>query len=510
MISNEDNKSILDLKIFFSNYSKLCILIFVFTVIIPFILLDYSHLVLSGEFFKDAHGTHLDLNNFTEVYITINENSRFTGLIVNCIFFILLIISSLLLKKKAKKIFFKNNHIIYLFYLNTSILFLLNILIINYSSEIFRSLYLLSIIVFNLSFFLFKNLREKEIISYYIYIFIFCFVVIYKGMIIDKSVFLSIIFFTFLLFFNLKKNYYKLIIIFFTIFLLVISFSFLKRFLYDYSSNLKKIKNELTLFIDLEEKCKNSLDPCIDKDEFQQVQKNFLWSIDLLEFKYSSEAQNLFDALIFSDKRNYKIITINGSWDKHRNNFIDGSKINNQYLKYFFQALNQIIKRFDLNYNLIKTIQLHENYPEIYKFKNGNTYKPILSKIIPRKFYQDKPIENYGNVYGREYGYLSIKDNDTTINLNIIIEGFINFSYIGLIIPFLIISILFLLIYFLNSKIKNGYFNLIISSQLLLFLIIMETNTSLILGRLLYLNIIIVFIYLFYFSIKNFVNDKRI
>ena len=296
MISNEDNKLILDLKIFFSNYSKLCILIFVFTVILPFILLDYSHLVLSGEFFKEVHGTHLDLNNYTEVYITINENSRFTGLIVNCIFFILLIISSLLLKKKAKKIFFKNNHIIYLFYLNTSILFLLNILVINYYSEIFRSLYLLSIIVFNLSFFLFKNLKEKEIKSYYIYFFIFFFVVIYKGMIIDKSVFLSI-------------------------FLLVISLSFLKRFLYDYSSNLKKIKNELTLFIDLEEKCKNSTDPCIDKDQFQQMQKNFLWSIDLLEFKYSPEVGNSFDALIFSDKRNYKIITINGSWDKLRNNF---------------------------------------------------------------------------------------------------------------------------------------------------------------------------------------------
>jgi hypothetical protein len=81
---------------------------------------------------------------------------------------------------------------------------------------------------------------------------------------------------------------------------------------------------------------------------------------------------------------------------------------------------------------------------------NGLTYEKLKSIFVPRFLYPNKPTETYGNIlicdYGIGYIYNNkddcLKKNVTSINLNIILEAYINFKYFGVI----VISILFSII----------------------------------------------------------------
>ena len=135
-----------------------------------------------------------------------------------------------------------------------------------------------------------------------------------------------------------------------------------------------------------------------------------------------------------------------------------------------------------LRYNLVRQLN---NYVIIFDKKsirklNGNTYKILFSKYIPRKIYDEKPIENLGHYIPKKYGLMELWET-SSMPVNIFSEAYINFGFFGLIIlPFLIFLIF--LPYFILLKILkiNKSINILV---LLIFVLNFQSNLSLTLGH---------------------------
>lgn len=70
--------------------------------------------------------------------------------------------------------------------------------------------------------------------------------------------------------------------------------------------------------------------------------------------------------------------------------------------------------------------------PGLVPFWEGETYEQILFLFIPRLIWPDKPERAFMNRFGRQYGILGEDDFSTSIAVDILTEGYINFGYTGL------------------------------------------------------------------------------
>jgi hypothetical protein len=69
--------------------------------------------------------------------------------------------------------------------------------------------------------------------------------------------------------------------------------------------------------------------------------------------------------------------------------------------------------------------------PSSQPYQYGATLLPLLTAWIPRAFWPDKPLEDLGNQWAREYGYVGITDFATSYNLNWLAEMYINGGWLG-------------------------------------------------------------------------------
>jgi hypothetical protein len=69
----------------------------------------------------------------------------------------------------------------------------------------------------------------------------------------------------------------------------------------------------------------------------------------------------------------------------------------------------------------------------IVGFKEGQTYLPLLTKWIPRAIWPEKPREDLGNGWARDYGYLDKDDDVTSFNLPWLPEMYMNFGWAGVV-----------------------------------------------------------------------------
>lgn len=65
-------------------------------------------------------------------------------------------------------------------------------------------------------------------------------------------------------------------------------------------------------------------------------------------------------------------------------------------------------------------------------YRYGETYLPLLTKWVPRAIWNGKPMEDLGNRWAREYGFLSQHDDVTSFNLPWLPEMFMNFGWFGI------------------------------------------------------------------------------
>lgn len=68
--------------------------------------------------------------------------------------------------------------------------------------------------------------------------------------------------------------------------------------------------------------------------------------------------------------------------------------------------------------------------PDEIPYWGGATYKPLLTSVIPRAFWPEKPEERAGHEFGVRYGFI-FPYADMSMNMPWIVEMFVNFGVIG-------------------------------------------------------------------------------
>lgn len=180
--------------------------------------------------------------------------------------------------------------------------------------------------------------------------------------------------------------------------------------------------------------------------------------------------------------------------------FLDTSRI---FLStYFFDKskdlkLRNLIQRND-NFRLERRI-FHSYWsllivtketPKQIPYWNGYSYKILTSKLVPRIFWKDKPSDTLGNDFGHRYNVLTKKskdterDNNTSWNMPVLNEFYVNFGKIGVAFGMLLIGIFFGLIIRIFSKIKKNNIEYMISFYLFVPLFFLESHLSLLFGAL--------------------------
>ena len=93
--------------------------------------------------------------------------------------------------------------------------------------------------------------------------------------------------------------------------------------------------------------------------------------------------------------------------------------------------LRRTLERVVHNYqSLIIINDQHEftNFDTPALYLNGSTYKILLSKLIPRIFWKNKPSDTSGNEMGRYYNMLIPSDLKTSWNFPVLNEFYGNFN----------------------------------------------------------------------------------
>jgi len=125
---------------------------------------------------------------------------------------------------------------------------------------------------------------------------------------------------------------------------------------------------------------------------------------------------------------------------------------------------------------------VYQKVPEQVPYWSGHSYKPILTSIIPRFLYPDKPTETIGNEFGRRFGIILENQTNTSINLPWITELLANFGKTGVVWGMTLIGIfLAFLDRFFNSP-GGKDLEFVIGLTLIFPLVYPESNFSVMTG----------------------------
>ena len=162
---------------------------------------------------------------------------------------------------------------------------------------------------------------------------------------------------------------------------------------------------------------------------------------------------------------------------------------------------------YRLGHSFNSLLILVEKTPSEIGYINGETYVILISKLIPRIIWKNKPSDTSGNSIGKKYKVLHKGDYGTSWNVPIINEAYINFGYSGVIFIMLILGILirFFTNFFSNKNFKNfeTHIGICICSTTFFW----ESHLSLVYGgihyQILFLYIIIISYFLFLKFLKK-------
>jgi hypothetical protein len=83
--------------------------------------------------------------------------------------------------------------------------------------------------------------------------------------------------------------------------------------------------------------------------------------------------------------------------------------------------------------HLLTSAAIIRDTPSSQPYLYGKSYWPLLTKWIPRALWPGKPMEEYGNSWAKEYGFLNENDTTTSFNLPWLPEMYMNFGPAGII-----------------------------------------------------------------------------
>ncbi len=130
--------------------------------------------------------------------------------------------------------------------------------------------------------------------------------------------------------------------------------------------------------------------------------------------------------------------------------------------------------------------------PDYVPFWMGETYKPIVWKLVPRVIYLDKPMENVGQAFGHRVGFLSADDFVTAYNLPQVIEFYVNFGVVGLGLGMFSLGVFYRVLQavFVHPQMGLGAMMAVLYISLKLLLI--ESNLSLVVGGIIQAGVLLV------------------
>tara|TARA_B100000886_G_scaffold65063_1_gene40683 strand:- start:1169 stop:2482 length:1314 start_codon:yes stop_codon:yes gene_type:complete len=181
------------------------------------------------------------------------------------------------------------------------------------------------------------------------------------------------------------------------------------------------------------------------------------------------------------------------------------------------KSISNILKRDDIKlqrrifHSMESLIVVTSQSPEYIPFWNGYSYKILKSKLIPRIFWKDKPSDKLGNEFGHRYNILNKFENNydkqTSWNMPVLNEFYVNYGIKGVIIGMLLLgAIISIITNFFKYKNKLN-----IESTLSFFILMpiffLESHLSLLIGNLLQIYLIIfisIFFLLFIIRKTNF------
>jgi hypothetical protein len=145
-----------------------------------------------------------------------------------------------------------------------------------------------------------------------------------------------------------------------------------------------------------------------------------------------------------------------------------------------YSGINKGFERLlKMNYLASNIATMNNDFENLKtEFLKGESYKLLITKFIPRTIYRKKPVENWGQIYAKKFGYLPHYDNTTSINLDSINESYINFGFYGALIYPLTISLCIIIILLLVNIVSSEFKLIIISSIPIFAISSMEGNTS--------------------------------
>ena len=135
--------------------------------------------------------------------------------------------------------------------------------------------------------------------------------------------------------------------------------------------------------------------------------------------------------------------------------------------------------------------------PRLVPYWNGESYSGVFAKFIPRILWPNKPQEGIGNVFGRRYRYISIKDYSTTFNLPLIVEMYANFGTSGVQIGMSLLGLLFALLEKMLNSPRMGTLEVVIGVGILYSFTSHEWNFSLMFGNVFTVTLFIYFMFKF-------------
>jgi len=84
--------------------------------------------------------------------------------------------------------------------------------------------------------------------------------------------------------------------------------------------------------------------------------------------------------------------------------------------------------------------------PREIPYWGGTTYLSLVGSFVPRFLWPDKPTKELGQDFGHRYGYIGSRDSRTAINLPILVEFYVNFGALGVVLGMIIVGMVYRLV----------------------------------------------------------------
>jgi hypothetical protein len=194
----------------------------------------------------------------------------------------------------------------------------------------------------------------------------------------------------------------------------------------------------------------------------------------------------LFSALLLSVKYEFRLIAWAGA--KKEANFIEkgllfvkfGSQAKDSYSKVYKTVVDRT------GYNLLTFGQVVDFTPALIPYSMGKTYLAILWAPLPRVIFPWKPKMALGQEFGHRYSLLNPSDHVTSYNLAQLIEMYMNFGIIGVIVGMFLMGVIYRFFYEIFCHPEAGEGGLLIGFFIFSRIANIESDFSIVFANVLY------------------------